>query len=313
MSQITQTELKIYAGTSASGSQVGNTITVQGSPSTISLDVSTLGVALTPGHQYSASARCSNDEQYTTPWTTPPYPFKTLILAEFTSITGGCGHITPEMQFTYDSNVLSVSECGMYVSTNASGANATKIAASDIQEAGQGWVVDSLNENTTYYCTAFVTDSDGRTFQEPWNEATQVNTGYRAPVVTLSNIATTYNGITANVSISTNDTLSGVYVTLQATGGGTVYRKNLSSATGTQSISFTDGDTDANSATVVIGPSTEYRLVVYATNTSGCSGNGQGTATTAAQSTASIAITSITGITPTSATANLSYGIVAGD
>lgn len=312
MATIISTDVQVFSGTTAT-TQVGQTITSVGSPASVNLDVSTLGLALSPGSQYCARARCTNDEQYTTAWTNP-YTFKTLILAEFTDLLGGCGNLSPEMQFTYDSNVLSVSECGMYVSTNASGASATKITCTGgEQEAGQGWIVSTLSENTTYYCVPYVVDSDGREFKDDWANAESANTSYKAPVISLSNIATTYNGITANAHIATNDTLSGAYVTLQATGGGTVYRKNLSNTVGTQTISFTDGDTDYQGNTITINSSTEYRIVVYGTNTSGCNGNGTATATTAAQAQATIAITSITGITPTSATVNLSYGIVAGD
>lgn len=310
---ITSTELKVFSGTTTT-TQVGNTITVQGSPATIAMDVSTLGVALAPGSQYCATARCTNSEQYTTPWTSPAYPFKTLILAEFTELTGGCGNLSPEMMFTYDPNVLSVSECGIYVSTNASGSNATKIACTGgEEEAEQGWLVSTLAENTTYYCCPYVIDSDGREFKDDWSNAESANTSYKAPVISLSNIATTYNSVSGNTSIATNDTLSGAYVTLQAVGGGTVYRKNLTASTGTQNFSFTDGDTDANGVTVSILPSMEYRLVCYGANSSGCSGNGTGTATTPAQAQATISITSISNITPTSATANLSFGIVSGD
>lgn len=313
MASIIETQIQVFTGLTPV-TQVGSTITSVGSPASVNLDVSTLGLALSPGSQYNVRARCTNDEQYTTPWTSPSYTFKTLILAEFTSLLGGCGNLSPEMLFTYDSNVLSVSECGMYVSTNASGANATKIVCTGgEQEAGQGWVVSTLNENTNYYCVAYVVDSDGREFCEAWADAEQANTSYRAPVVTISNIATTYNGITANAHIATNDTLSGAYVTLQATGGGTLYRKNLSNTVGTQTISFEDGDTDYQGNTITISPSTEYRLTVYSTNTSGCSGNGQAVATTAAQAQASIAITSVTNITPVSAQVNLSYGIISGD
>lgn len=311
MATIISTDVQVFSGTTAT-TQVGQTITSVGSPASVNLDVSTLGLALSPGSQYCARARCTNDEQYTTPWTNP-YTFKTLILAEFTSLTGGCGYISPEMQFTYDSNVLSITDCGIYASTNASGTNSVKISAGDPQQAGQGWSIETLNENTNYYCVAYVVDSDGREFCEAWADAEQANTSYRAPVVTISNIATTYNGITANAHIATNDTLSGAYVTLQATGGGTLYRKNLSNTVGTQTISFTDGDTDYQGNTITINSSTEYRLTVYSTNTSGCSGNGTATATTAAQAQASIAITSVTNITPVSAQVNLSYGIISGD
>lgn len=311
MATIISTDVQVFSGTTAT-TQVGQTITSVGSPASVNLDVSTLGLALSPGSQYCARARCTNDEQYTTAWTSP-YTFKTLILAELTNLTGGCGNLNPEGTLTYDSNVLSVNDVGVYVSTNASGTNATKISAHDSQAFGQGFVIETLAENTTYYVVPYCVDSDGREFVESWLNAESANTSYKPPVISLSNIATTYNGITANAHIATNDTLSGAYVTLQATGGGTVYRKNLSNTVGTQTISFTDGDTDYQGNTITINSSTEYRIVVYGTNTSGCNGNGTATATTAAQAQASIAITSITGITPTSATVNLSYGIVAGD
>ena len=309
MATIISTELKVYAGTTTSGSQIGNTITdsTSGGPASVNLDYSSLGAYLSPGEQYCVVARCTNDEQYTTDWTSP-YAFKTLILAEIVTITGGNGRINPEMSFTYNDQVLSNIECGVYVSTNASGAGAVKKAASDEQEAEQGWDITGLNENTTYYVVPFVKDDLNREYVGDWSEAETVSTGYAVPVVTLSSITTTYNSISGNLNVSTNDTLSSVYIDLQATGGGTHYQFNKTATTGTQQFTLTNGDTDRNGATVVINPSTEYRIVVYATNTSGGIGNGTAVATTAAQSTATIQITSVTGITPSSATVNLSYG-----
>lgn len=311
MAQIISTSVQVYSGTTAT-TQVGQTITVQGSPANVALDVSTLGVALSPGSQYCTRAQCSNDEQYTTPWTAP-YPFKTLILAELTSLGGGCGNLSPEGILTYDANVLGVTDVGVYVSTNASGSNATKISAHDEQLFGQGWTIETLAENTTYYVIPYVEDTDGREFKDSWSNAESANTSYKAPVVTIANVATTYNSVSANASISTNDTLQGARVTLQAVGGGAVYTKNLTASTGTQNFSFTDGETDAGGQTVSVQPNMQYRLVVYGQNTSGCSGNGTGTATTPPQAEATIAITSITNITPVSAQVNLSYGIVSGD
>lgn len=311
MATIISTELKVYAGTTTSGSQVGNTITdsTSGGPASVNLNSTSLGASLSPGEQYCVIARCTNDESYTTDWTSP-YAFKTLILAQIDTITGGSGSIAPEMSFTYNNQVLTNTECGVYVSTNASGAGAQKIAASDEQEAGQGWVITGLNENTTYYVVPFVKDDLNREYVGPWSDAETVNTGYNAPTVTISNVTTTYNSISGNLSVSTNDTVSSVYMTIHPTGGGADYRINKTATTGTQTFTITNGDIDDSSTpqTIVINPSTEYRIVVYAVNTNGGTGNAQAVATTAAQSTATIAITSITGITPNSATVNLSYG-----
>lgn len=309
MATIISTEIKVYEGTTTAGQQVGNTITdsTSGGPSSVNLNYSTLGAYMDAGEQYCVVARCTNDESYTSDWTSP-YPFKTLILAELSSLTGGVGMLNPEMSFTYNSNVLSVTDCGVYVSTSASGSNAQKISASDEQEAEQGWQITGLNENTTYYVIPFVIDDLGREYKDEWSNAETANTGYLAPTVTISNTVTTYNSISGNLSVSTNDTLSSVYIDLWATGGQTHYRINKSATTGLQTFTITDGDTDANSQTIVISPNTEYRITVYATNTSGGTGSAIATVTTQQQSTATIAITGVDQVTPTSARVLLSYG-----
>lgn len=309
MATITQITLQVFSGTTASGTQVGSNIVVQGSPSTVTLDNTTLGAYLTAGEQYCVRAKCINDEQYETPYTNV-YPFKTLIYAEIITLDGGNGKLYPELSFTYNNQVLTVTECGVYVSTNASGTNSQKIAANDQQEAEQGWEITGLTENTTYYVIPYVIDDDGREYKGEWTNAETASTGYRTPVVTLisQNITTTYNSISGPFGVTSNDTLSSVYMTLQASGGGTEYRFNKTASAGTQYFTITDGDTDSNGVTVAINPSTEYRIKVYATNTSGGTGSAQATATTASQSTETIAITSVTNVTPTSATVNLSYG-----
>lgn len=308
MATIIRTTLQVYEGTTAV-TQVGNDIVdnTSGGPSSVNINYSTLGAYLDAGEQYCVRAKCLNDEQYESDWTSP-YPFKTLILAEISTLTGGNGTISPEMTFSYNDQVLSVTDCGVYVSTSASGSNAQKISASDEQQAGQGWVITGLTEATTYYVIPFVVDDLGREYKDEWSNAETANTGYNVPTVTVTNLTTTYNSISGNLSVSTNDTLSSVYLDIWNTGGGTHYRVNKTATTGTQTFTVTNGDTDANGVTIVISPSTEYRITCYAQNTSGGVGSGQGTATTAAQSTATIAITSVTGITPTSAVVNLSYG-----
>lgn len=310
MATIISTEIKVYEGTTTAGQQVGNTITdsTSGGPSSVNLNYSTLGAYMDAGEQYCVVARCTNDESYTSDWTSP-YPFKTLILAELVSVTGGNGTISPEMSFTYNNQVLSISECGVYVSTNASGTSATKKTASDEQEAGQGWTITGLNENTTYYVIPYVIDSLGREYKGDWADAETASTGYAPPTITISNTATTYNSVSGNLNVTTNDTLSAVWIDLWATEGGTHYKINKSAVTGVQNFTITNGDTDNSSTpqTIVINPSTEYRITVYATNTSGGTGSAIATVTTAAQSTATIAITGVSNITPTSAVVDLSF------
>lgn len=303
---ITSTDVKVHAGTTASGSQIGSTITTQGSPSTVNLDSTTLGVALQAGHQYCVVARCTNSDGYVSPWTTA-YTFKTLIYAEITTLSGGQGTISPELSFSYDHNAISVQSCGVYLSKNQSGANATKYTT-DEQGAGQGWVIDNLDENTTYYAIPFVIDNLNREYAGDWAEAESANTGYAAPEVVITNVATTYNTITGNVAISTNDTLRSVTLQIIATGGGSYQYKTLTATTGTQTWSVADGDLDNQGNPITINPSTEYQIKIEAINTGGGSGFAQVVATTQQQTTSTISITGITNITPTSAVATLSYG-----
>lgn len=313
MAEIISTELKVYAGTTSSGTQVGNTITdlTSGGPQYINIDYAHLGAYLSPGEQYCAVVRCTNDEQYTTSWVPdPPYPFKTHILPEIVTVTPACGGLSVDMSYTYNPQVITNRECGVYISVNASGANAQRIATTDEQETTQDWQLTGLLENQPYFLIPFVVDDIGE-WKPEWSEAEQCTTKYNAPTIGFpSEPTTTYNSITVSYSVSTNDTLSSVYVTLQPTGGGAAYRINRTAATGNQTFTITNGVTDDSSTpqTIVISPSTEYRITVYATNTSGCSGNNQRTVTTASQATETITITSISNIEPTSATVNLSYG-----
>ena len=320
MATITSTELEVYLGsTSSGGTLVGTKITKQGSPSQICMnsDPTSLGVALSPGTQYCARVRCTNSDQYTTEWR-PDYAFRTLILAEIESITIGCGDINVVGDLTYDNNDsnIGVTECGIYVSTAADGTNPTKITIPEQDFVDEhGYDVSTLNEHTKYYAVPFALDQDNREYVGEWINAERFTTKWNAPVITISNVATTYNNITGNINISTNDSgITNVRLVIQPTGGGTAWTKNLTASTGTQTFSITNGDTadsstPAGQTTIVINPSTEYRITVYATNveTGGCTGSQQATATTAQQQTSTIDIRSITNITPTSACANLIY------
>ncbi len=303
---ITSTDVKVHAGTTSSGSQIGSTITTQGSPSSVNLDSTTLGVALQAGHQYCVVARCTNSDGYVSPWTTA-YTFKTLIYAEITTLSGGQGTISPELSFSYDHNAISIQSCGVYLSKNQSGANATKYTT-DEQGAGQGWVIDNLDESTTYYAIPFVIDNLNREYAGDWSLAESANTGYAAPEVVITNVATTYNTITGNVAVSTNDTLRSVTLQIIATGGGSYQYKTLTATTGTQTWSVANGDLDNQGNPITINASTEYQIKIEAINTGGGSGFAQVVATTQQQQQSTIAITSISGVTPSSAVVNLSYG-----
>lgn len=311
MATIVSTELEVYVGASGAGAKVGNTISKQGSPANVNLNSTELGVALNPGKQYSVKARCTNSDNVTSDWTAF-YNFKTLIFAELITVTGGSGKIIPEGLLTYTQGDISVDSCGVYISTNASGANAVRCTARSEEQFVEGFeITNKLLENTTYYVIPFVVDDLNREYRGDWRtDAESVNTGYLAPTVTISNVVGTTDTISGNVTIATNDTLASAYIDLWPTGSQTHYHINLSNATGLQTFSISNGDTDSQGNTIAIQPSTEYRLTVYATNANGggATGSAQATVTTPQAVQSTIAITSITGITPTEAIANLSYG-----
>ena len=298
MATITSTEIKVYEGATTSGTQVGSTITVQGSPSSVNLDISTLSDNLVPGSQYCVVARCTNSDSYTTAWTTP-YPFKTLILAEIMNCQGGDGKIFVELSLTTDS--VQESSYGVYVSTNASGANATKITLPSFSE-----YITTLQENTDYYLVPWVIDEYNREYVGSWSEAAFCGTGYVAPAVTLTNMAATTDTISGTVTVTSNNTIDHVQLTIRATGSQTIYSFDLNATTGPQTFSVSNGDTDDNGVTVVINSSTEYYVEVWAEDTDAQSTNAYTTITTAQQQ-STISITSITSVTPYSAVVNLSY------
>lgn len=310
MATIVSTSVRVYSGTSTAGSQVGNTITEQGSPATVALDLATLGVALQPGHQYCVQASCTNNEQYTA--TSQEYLFRTLIFTELLNLTASRTTITATQDFDYDTtdHNISISECGVYISTNASGSSATRVVCSGgAQDAGQGWDIPGLNENTRYYVLPFVVDDLSREYKGAWShDAESVVTGYAAPTVTISNVSTTWNSVSGNVAVTTNDTVSSVILTIEPASGGNPQTKTLTAQTALQTWSITSGDLDDSSNPITINPSTTYRVTITATTASSDTGSGATTATTAAQTTATIAITSIDNIGPFGARVNLSYG-----
>lgn len=309
MATITQTTLQLYKGVDANGQKVGNDIvdTTAGGPTTINLNYETLGAHIDAGDQYFVRAKALNDEGYESEWGEPGsyQTFKTKILAEIITISGSNGNLYVELALTYNNQVLSVQDCGVYVSTTAGGTNEQRISVGDLENIGQ-WTITTLEENTTYYVIPFVRDNEEREYRPEWSEAEQVNTGYAAPVVNISNIETTYNSLSGNVTVTTSDTLQSVKLSIIPAGGGSYQYITLNAQTGTQQWSITNGDTDDNDNPITINPSTEYRIAVNAVNVSGGSGSDEKTATTEQQATSTITITSVVPST-TSATVNLDY------
>lgn len=299
---IVRSDVKIFSD-SAMTTQVGNTITTNSDATAIIADYTSLGVNLAPGTNYWASARCTNSESYTSPWTSA-FNFKTLILVQSVGQpSAGATVIGMDCRATYGSAV-SPSELGYYISESANGANATRVVARDEQQWEQ-FDITGLTEHTLYYIIPFVVDNLNREYHPDWSAADDVMTSYSRATITFAGIQTTHNSISPTVSITSTTSITAGFVTIQAQGG-TQYKLNLTNNTGSQTVTFTDGATDANGNTIAILPSTTYTVVASVTN-SGGTNTANTTATTAATPTSEISISSITNITPTSATVNLSF------
>ena len=339
---ITTTELEVYSG-NAVGTLVGTKITKSGSPSSINLNSTELGVALQPGHQYCCRARVYNTDLVWSDWTTinSASTFITLILAELLNGHGGgafngnCGQLEAFVDCTYDSSVIQVSDVGVYLSTSSDGANAVKVSAGGDasqreQRAEDGWDIDTIGgnpvaENTTYYAVPYVVDSLGREYVGDWaNDVESVNSGYRPPVISMSNKVTTVNSLSASLNVTTNGTLNSIIVYVKSTSEQSYHPFTLPTQTGLQNFTIADGDTDDNGNTISIAESTEYHVYVNAWNRRAAAGGGYendcpsrypaSNATpnyeafiTQAAVAGYVRIDSISNITPISAVCNLSY------
>ena len=322
MATITNTYLEVYRGFTSAGTQVGSQIVESGSPASVNLNNTTLGAALQPGRQYCVRAKVLNSDSVESEWT-DDFPFRTLIWTGFndtdpalyTEYDAGCGGITCSLVFDYDSNDATPRQFGVYLNKTATDSNAIKIVTSDMRAVERDWFIDRdargnmLEEGATYYGIPFVIDDLGREYRWDWRDALSANIGYRSPVVTISNVATTSRSISGNISVSTRDTITGVEIRIwQSSGGQSYYFRKTAIAS--QAFTISDGDVDKNGNTISINPSTEYTFYVTASIQSGCQDGKSDNyaATTAQASSSTIIITSVTGIKPTEATANLAYG-----
>lgn len=305
MATITSSEINIYTD-SAGTTQLGSTITTSSSSTAIAFNSTTVGATVSPGKAYYAKARCTNSDSYTSEWTAL-YPFKTLILADLTSVSSTNTTIDYVGALTYTAADITPTTCGIKYSTSADGSNPVTTSI-DEQEFGQGATVTGLAENTKYYVVPYVTDSDGRTYTGDWATAEQITTGYNKPTVTISNVSTTYNSISGTVNVtSTSSLVAPCTVSILESGGTDSFTLDLITTTGEQTFTFTNGSNDKDNHVISISPNTVYTITAIGTN-SGGSTTATTTATTAQQSTSTISITSVSDITPTSATINLSFG-----
>ena len=311
---ITDTYLEVHVGTTASGNLVGSQVHKIGQVPTINLDETELGVDLNPGTRYCAIAKCKNSENVESAWCEPK-PFQTKILAELTRVDVNCGgSLTATGTLTYDTldNVVQVMHCGIRFSKNSDGSNYTEADDGDGRDfTSQGMQAGSnLDEHTTYYVIPFATDQLGQTYAPLWTYATTVTTLYNAPTITPQGTTHAYDRVGITVTLNSSDNLKSNYCYVEVgTSGGTTYKKLLSTSKNvSQTITFINGETDANGNQIVINSNTLYTIKVTAYNneTNGCHSTYTTSETTdPVQNT--IYIDYFDEITPTSARAHLVY------
>lgn len=305
MATITQSEVEIYLGAGSTiGSKVGNTIVTSGASTAIQANATTLGVNLAPGTQYSARARCTNSEEYTSEWTNY-YSFKTLAQANYVSKSATSNSITFCGEIVTTAAVT-VTECGFYYSTSETGVNAVKVPGTP-QEYGQpGITATGLTEHTMYYMIPYAKDSDGREYKDDWANCEEIMTSYSQATIN-QDLTATYNSVASDFDIGSTTAITAITATLQAVGGGDTYTIDCDPSMPTNSVNFVNGDDDSEGETITILPNTAYRVTIAVTNSAGDTTN-SATITTQQQEVSTIAISSISNITPNSCTVNLTFG-----
>lgn len=166
-----------------------------------------------------------------------------------------------------------------------------------------------FEESHTYYVWLGITDDLQNATRTYWTSSVQVATAVARPVITLSNPTHTYNSVGITASVASSETISSIVATCKDANDSLapVFTKTLSTSS-PQTVTFTDGDTDSNGATVVINSGVTYSVTITVATPTYPSTSENTTITTDQQTVSTIAITSIDGITPSSAAINLAYG-----
>lgn len=309
MATILNSEVEIYAGLNVSSSaKVGNTITTSGATTAINVNGSTLGVSLNPGTQYSARARCTNSDQYTSDWTTLR-GFKTLVSANYLSSSTTANSITVYGSLSYTD--VTPTKIGVYYSTSPTGVGAQSVFV-DAQYVQDGITITGLQEHTTYYVIMAAKDAEGaggteREWKDDWTNHEQLSTTYSQATLDSLELSSTYESILGDFDVTSTTPITAIAAEVQAVGGGETYHLDLDPSMTENSFTFTNGDDDSEGNKIAISPSTEYNVTLIVTNSAGDT-NFTRNITTKSQEHSTIAINSITNVTANSAVVNLTFG-----
>lgn len=292
MANILTTEIEIYEGSGTENLEHSETL--NGSPASYNIE------DLSPGQLYTMRARVTTDEEYTSEWSTLK-TFTTMINPGITNLRPINGALVLAGDIEYNSTSVTPARIELLVSKNSGGSDFVAYAVNGPEDWNSGtFEVKGLDQNTTYYAVGRVRDSLDRLWTTPWNEAASVYMPYLPAVLTASVEEVSYTSVTANVSVSSVAAVSSINVQL----------RDVSSGIVVDSISLDTSKINGENQQFVfitLDPDTEYQIIVTATNSAGTTSETLNFTTLAQQAT-TITITEFVDITPTTATANITYG-----
>lgn len=293
MANILTTEIEIYEG---SGTEtLEHSETLNGSPASYNIE------DLSPGQLYTMRARVNTDEDYTSEWSTLK-TFTTMINPGINSLTARDGYlILSGGEIEYNPDSVTPTRLQLLVSKNSGGSDSVAYDVDSVATWNSGsYSIKGLDQNTTYYVVGRVGDSLQRTWQTPWKSAVSVNMPYLPAVITIAAPEISYTSVTASVQISSVAVVSSATVSIE----------NVATEEVIDSIQLDTSKINGERQEflfVNLEPDTEYRITVKVINVAGPS-NETLNITTLAQQATTITITEFVDITPTTATANITYG-----
>ena len=205
---------------------------------------------LSPGTKYWATAQVTADGL--TSEESSPYIFYTLPYIEFTG-TMHTGTDWFSSLLAHTTTDVGISRWGIAYSVNEDFSDPVYVSVKPMPS--QEVKVSGLEQNTTYYARAFVTDVFGRTWVNP--DTVTVSTAADAPTIEWYGVIAIGNtSFSASINVTSEIPLTSVVCEYDE--GGSHVTINLSSTTGVQPVSLSN-----------LKPNTEYRVVCTATNASG--------------------------------------------
>lgn len=304
---ITKSETKIYYGEVIDEDNYIGMITENSAATAITVSDATLGSeSMYAGTKYTATSKCYTSGGLTSEWS-QPFVFSTLVDYEltFAELSGGVNIICSATASYYE---VTVATCGFYYSTNSDGSNAVLVTCTD-ESDWSAHTISNLSESTTYYIIAWMTDSEGRSYQMAWTDAEVVTTTRIPPVIVIS-VSTPIGArtITGSVNVTSAATVTRqrVYIKPSSAAWSAFQFIELNPNTGTQTFTFANGDKDYYGNEITINELTSYDIYSDATNVGDTTESSIVTVTTPEGIVNGVAL-SMSNVSYSSSTGNLTY------